>query len=226
MILKKLSDNSQPQSFANRLRRKRFERFLQLVNACPRPLNILDIGGTQKFWECMNFLPGEGVQITLLNKKRPAVSLEGFKSVRGDARDLSYYEDNSFDLVISNSVIEHVGSFEDQRQMAKEIMRVGRFYFVQTPNYYFILEPHFPIPGFQFIPRSAQIRLMTRFSLGWVKRSATSEEADEILKNFRLLRLSEIKRLFPRGIILRESLMGLTKSFMVTNFAPEDSTGK
>lgn len=55
---------------------------------------------------------------------------------------MKQFQDNEFDAVFSNSVIEHVGDYEAQRQMANEIMRVGKRYFVQTPNFYFPIEPH------------------------------------------------------------------------------------
>ena len=60
----------------------------------------------------------------------------------GDATDLSPFKDKSFDIVHSNSVIEHLYNFENQKKMASEIMRVGQKHIVQTPNKYFFLEPH------------------------------------------------------------------------------------
>ncbi|MEM2045934.1 MAG: class I SAM-dependent methyltransferase, partial [Candidatus Bathyarchaeia archaeon] len=54
----------------------------------------------------------------------------------GDARCMPF-KDKSFDVVFSNSVIEHVGNYDDQKMCAEEIRRVGKCYFVQTPNFYF-----------------------------------------------------------------------------------------
>ena len=70
----------------------------------------------------------------------------------GDAVDMPGISDGAFDVVFSNSVIEHVETYENQRRMAAEIRRVGRRYFVQTPNRHFPLEPHFLVPGFQLLP--------------------------------------------------------------------------
>jgi len=53
------------------------------------------------------------------------------------------YSDNEFDICFSNSVIELVGSFEDQRKFANEIRRVGRKLWVQTPARSFFFEPHY-----------------------------------------------------------------------------------
>lgn len=72
-----------------------------------------------------------GAKVTLLNVMPQA----GIDAVLGDARDLSRYGDGEFDVVFSNSCIGHVGGFEDQLRMAREIRRVGRRYFVQTPNH-------------------------------------------------------------------------------------------
>ena len=51
------------------------------------------------------------------------------------------FRDGAFDIVFSNAVIEHVeGGMQDR--FAKEIQRVGKRYFVATPNRWFPLETH------------------------------------------------------------------------------------
>ena len=44
-----------------------------------------------------------------------------FESVWADARDLSQFKNNEFDVVFSNSVIEHVGAIKDQEAMMREV---------------------------------------------------------------------------------------------------------
>lgn len=123
-----------------------------------RPLRLLDVGGTERFWELIEFPGADAVHVTLLNLTAQATSLPGLSSVVGDARCMDF-GDASFDVVFSNSVIEHVGGYEDQRRMADEVRRVGTHFFVQTPNKHFI-EPHFLFPFFQFLPLAVRAHLL------------------------------------------------------------------
>ena len=88
----------------------------------------------------------------------------------GDARQMPMFQDNEFDMCFSNSVIEHVGSAADQMSMAREVRRVAKGYFIQTPNAYFPLEPHFLIPGWQFASVALRARLLQLRNWGWVER--------------------------------------------------------
>jgi len=56
------------------------------------------------------------------------------------------FPDGSFDIVTSNAVLEHVGSFENQRFFVSELIRVGGRVFVTVPNRFFPLEHHTAIP--------------------------------------------------------------------------------
>jgi hypothetical protein len=194
------------------LRRRRLAWFHALIAPLPRPLRILDVGGTQAFWN--NSAAGYGVEILLLNREPAAVSGPPFSSVGGDARAMPEFADAEFDVVFSNSVIEHVGGLEDQRQMAKEIQRVGRRFFVQTPNRRFPVEPHTVFPLFQFLPLAVRISLVRRFQLGWIPRTLDARAARESVSSIRLLTRAEVTELFPGATIHRERLCGLTKSFV------------
>jgi hypothetical protein len=66
------------------------------------------------------------------------------------------FPDKSFDLVFSNAVIEHVLGQGRQAQFAREVMRVGKSWFVTTPNYWFPFESHYHLPFIQFFPRAIQ----------------------------------------------------------------------
>ncbi|MEW5873001.1 MAG: class I SAM-dependent methyltransferase [Chloroflexota bacterium] len=210
-------DNRSENSLASALRRRRLQRFLALTAHLPRPVHILDVGGEPRFWEVMGLAGQSDYDILLLNTQPQPVSQTHMCSVVGDAADLSRFAGQSFDCVFSNSVIEHLGSYARQERMAAEIQRVGKTYFVQTPNRFFPIEPHFLLPGFQFFPLAWQIWLVQRFDLGWYKRIPDPAQAQAFIRTHRLLSAAELKRLFPQGYLYHERFCVLTKSFMVTS---------
>lgn len=212
---KRVADMREADSMITRLRRRRFQLFRSLLDTLPRPIRILDVGGTQFFWHMMEYAAGEAVDITLLNLTPPDVWRPNFHSVAGDGCDMPQFADGEFDVVFSNSVIEHVGSFAAQRRMAREIRRVGRRYFVQTPNRHFPLEPHFFFPGFQFLPLEARVWLLRHFDLGWFKKIPDYQAARREVESIRLLTRAEVRELFPSATTFEERFAGLTVSFVM-----------
>ena len=212
-MLKKIADKRDEHSLAVQFRKKRFAFFTSLLSQLERPVSILDVGGAESFWKTMGMDGHDDVFITLLNLTKDDVMLPNVTSIIGDARELKY-DDHSFDVVFSNSVIEHVGSHADQRKMAKEVRRVGQRYFIQTPNRYFPLEPHFLFPLFQFLPVIVRVRLLQNFNLGWIQRTPGAAEAREIVESIRLLGKDEFLKLFPDSKLYEEKVFGMTKSFV------------
>jgi hypothetical protein len=209
-----IADNRNPKSLASRLRRRRFALFRALLEGPPRAASVLDVGGTLEFWQAMGETP-DGLTVTLLNRSVQSCSLpRGFRAVTGDARALTDFAPGAFDVVFSNSVIEHVGGFDDQQRMAAEVRRVGKRYFVQTPNRWFPIEPHFLLPYFQFYPQPVQVALTQRFALGWYPRIPEHEQAVRHVAQHRLLTAAELQRLFPDAHIHHERVAGLTKSLI------------
>lgn len=213
-LLTRLADNTNPASLANRYRRRRFELFCSLVRTVAPPYRLLDVGGTGDFWRAMEFDISNGTEIVVLNTYPEHSEDQNVRTVVGDARDMSQFGDGEFDVVFSNSVIEHVGDADDQRRMASEVQRVGRRYFVQTPNYYFPLEPHFLFPFFQFLPVEARARLLTKRALGWYPRCASLDEARHVVQTVRLLTSTELRAMFPNAKLYRERVAGMTKSLV------------
>lgn len=204
-----------PGSLADRLRKKRFKLFLELIETMPRPVKIIDVGGTALFWERMGFTGQKEINITLLNIRTDSIELPGFIMVAGDARQLKQFGDKEFDIAFSNSVIEHVGGFEDQKLMAGEMQRIGKKIFLQTPNRYFPVEPHFLFPFFQFLPLWLKVKLLMNFNLGWYERVRDEKKAVEICQSIRLMTKSELRKLFPGANIYEEKYFGFIKSYIV-----------
>lgn len=127
------------------------------------------------------------------------------------------FADDEFDVVYSNSAIEHIGDRTDQHSAADEIRRVGKRYFVQTPNFWFPLEPHFLVPGFQFLPLRWKALLLQRFNLGHIPRRPDYSSAKETVQSIRLLTPDEFHSFFPGSTMYRERFLGLTKSLMVAD---------
>ena len=214
-FLRKIANPALDNSLATKTRQKNFELFRSLVSTVPKPLKILDIGGTQYYWEKVNFLEDDDIEIILLNVSKEEINHSILKSIAGDARHLIEFQDKEFDVVFSHSVIEHVGGFDDQRKMAEEIKRVGKRYFLQTPNRFFPVETHFLFPMFQFLPLFVKVWLVSHFDIGWYKRTPDKKKALEIVTSIRLLTKNELSELFSEGSIYREKFLGLTKSFLV-----------
>jgi len=199
---------------AIRMRRKRIVLFVSLLSSLTRPLTILDVGGVQEFWQWVGLIRDD-MKIVLYNVSPAESKHSTLISMVGDARNMREFKDKEFQVVFSNSVIEHVGTYRHQRQMAEEVQRVGERYYVQTPNRYFPIEPHFLFPFFQFLPLYFRIFLVAHFNLGWRGKILDKREAVEAVKEIRLLTEKELKQLFPGAMIRREKFLGLTKSFIV-----------
>jgi 2-polyprenyl-3-methyl-5-hydroxy-6-metoxy-1,4-benzoquinol methylase len=204
-------------SVNSKFRERRFQLFISSLNKirAGKPIRILDIGGTQAFWERMNFVNEPDVHITLLNIHVEPVRYANFSSLKGDACNLSNFKDKEFDIVFSNSVIEHLFTYENQKKMAAEVRRVGRYYYIQTPNYYFPIEPHWLFPFFQFFPYSLKLFLTRNVTIG--RHEKNKDKAASLVKEVRLLNPKEMHELFTDGRAYNEKFLGMTKSITMYN---------
>ena len=220
-FLRRLANNRNPNSLANKFRRARGKLLSAELNKLSRPAKLLDVGGTESFWRDSRIDNLDGFEVLLLNLETEPVSLPNFSSLAGDAKNLSQFPDKNFDLVVSNSVIEHVGGYEDQALMAQELIRVGKRVFVQTPARHFPIEPHFLFPFFALLPLSLRVWLIRHFALGWYPQVPDPQEAREFLRFFRPLNHKEMRGFFPGFALRKERFLGLTKSYVVSG-AGED----
>ncbi|MCL4781854.1 MAG: methyltransferase domain-containing protein [Bryobacterales bacterium] len=194
-------------------RQRRMRRFAELMGV-DEETRILDVGGSPDTWRLLPFTP----RVTLLNIP---MSIEhrdrDFHWVAGDGCALPFAS-ASFDIVFSNSVIEHVGDAARQRAFAQETMRVGRRYFVQTPNAGFPVEQHLFMPFLHWLPNALQRKIVERFTV-WERVARPRPDQREFylrhyLDDVRLLRGRGLRALFPGAQLRKERVLGIAKSLI------------
>jgi SAM-dependent methyltransferase len=194
-------------------RRRRMLRFVRSLDITPRT-RVLDVGGTLDYWRLLPAPP----RVTLLNTLMASETLASASSwVAGDGRALPF-RDGAFDVVFSNSVIEHVGDSESQARFAREAMRVGRRFWVQTPNRWFPVEQHLFMPLLHWLPRSWQSALVPRLHLVHLVLRLRPDQRQfyirHYLRDIRLLDAAQLRALFPGARVVRERFCGWTKSLI------------
>ena len=188
-------------------RRKRMGKFLRWM-AVSDHTTIIDVGGTEFMWHLTNCDPS----VTIVNLKAPW-PIEGSRVVLASGLALPF-RDRSFDVCFSNSVIEHVGDARARADFAREVRRVAKRYWVQTPNRRFPLETHFVCLFLHWLPFPMTRRLIRHFSLwGWLTRASQSD-IDEALHTLILLDEREMRELFPDAKIVKERFLGMVKSLI------------
>jgi hypothetical protein len=175
---------------------------------------VLDIGGTPDNWQLIPVRP----RLVLLNMPRARADLAGtVQWVAGDGCSLPF-RDASFDVVFSNSVIEHVGGATRQEHFAREVARVGRAYWVQTPNRWFPVEQHLLTPIVHWLPKKWQGAMVRRGTVWSALTRPTPDRREfyieHFLRDIHLLSRGELARLFPGARVIRERFCGLTKSLI------------
>lgn len=192
---------------------------IRRVHAAKGAVSILDAGGRETYWNAIDrgFLEHHRVHVTLVNLPCDLGGGDNpmFTHAVGDACDLGRYPDAAFDIVHSNSVIEHVGNWHRVDAFAAEARRLAPNLFVQTPYFWFPLEPHFIKPLHHWLPKPLRASMWMRFRMGRRGRASNLGDAmrrlddEPYLLDQRMLRF-----LFPDCRILKERFLGLTKSLI------------
>jgi len=193
-------------------RKKRMKRFIQELNVSETDL-ILDVGGTPYNWDIINIKNRNRITLLNLNIPKKIKDKNNFNFVVGDGRKLNY-KDISFDIVFSNSVIEHLCSYYNQKKFAEEIRRVGKKLWIQTPNKYFFIEPHVLGIFIHWFSKKIQKKVIRYFTLWGLITRLSKKIIGDLLDEVRLLSYKEFKDLFPDCKIYKEKFMGFSKSFI------------
>lgn len=211
-----------PNSKTNQFRRARVELLNTLIAevlAQKASCSIIDIGGTLDFWRTWkDEIDWSRVSVTCANLN-PSHLDEGqetalAKMISADACDLNGIKDNAFDIAFSNSVIEHVGSWRNMVAMANEVRRVAPKYLLQTPYFWFPIEPHARTPFIHWLPQSWTYRLVMTRTNGYWPRQDNVSGAVAVVQSAQLVDFRQMQALFPDADVKRERFLGLTKSLI------------
>jgi hypothetical protein len=180
-----------------------------------REYRILDLGGSVHFWrESGLYDLVKRVDIYNISESevlRTAVD-EKFFVYFYDGRRLPVAS-GSYDLVVSNSVLEHVPP-ELRHQFVEEARRVGKRGYVQTPAFEFPVEPHFVMPFLHWLPRAIGVQLIR--IAPWALLSGHRRHVQLAYWNeIKLLTRKQLQALFPDSIIVAERVLGLPKSWLI-----------
>jgi len=192
-------------------RKKRMLKFIKVIDTKSAE-KVLDVGGTAYNWNLIDYQN----EVVLLNLTTPknTESPSNFSFVVGDGTALQY-DDGEFDVLFSNSVIEHVGTFEQQKKFALEVRRVGKKIWLQTPAKSFFIEPHYITPFIHWLPKSWQKRVLRNYSIWGLIARPTQHYIDDFVDQTRLLNFEEINEFFPDCKILKEKFLFMTKAYIV-----------
>jgi hypothetical protein len=180
-----------------------------------KKIRIVDIGGTSGFWDYWENYIHKDITITLVNLSKDAINKR--EGIVANAENLSFIKEQKYDVLFSNSLIEHLATYNNQKKFAFTATRIAKYYFIQTPAFIFPLEPHFLFPFFHWLPKTFRIFLVKRFNLGWYNKEANNKKAKKLINEIRILKKYELKVLFPQSKIIVEYLSIFPKSYIVTN---------
>jgi len=169
------------------------DRGLQLIDLYPWKSNITVVNLSSE-------------HIRLIKQHYPEIS-----AIVGDACRLPW-PDKYFDAVYSNAVIEHVGGFESQKQMAAEIMRVGKRWFVTTPNRWYPFEFHLRLPFVTWLPGHSYLWVGRIISYNHVRKKYMFGIKHDGL---RLMTARELKFCFPDSNIIKQRVTFMAETLIV-----------
>ncbi|MFB9235539.1 class I SAM-dependent methyltransferase [Plantactinospora siamensis] len=204
--------------------RRRAARAVWLSQTFPdlADMRVLDLGGRVESWATVPVRPAH---VHLVNLEPVPTDLpEWAEADHADACDLpASIRSRRYDLVFSNSVLEHVGGHEQRRRMAEAVREMAPRYWIQTPYRYFPIEPHWVAPGMQFLPVAARVAVARKWPLAYTPGKSWERAMRQVLTT-ELVGRAEMRYLFPDATIRAERLLGMTKSLIAVRTADGDAS--
>ena len=200
--------------------RRRTRRWRWLVETFPEldQMSVLDLGGSLSTWERA---PVRAKHVHVVNISKPPAEVPDWAEVeRGDACALPpHIANRRYDLVFSNSVIEHVGGHERRVRFAEAVRSLSDRYWVQTPYRYFPIEPHWLVPGLQFLPIALRARIAHKWPLVYTPGRAKAAVLHTVMWT-ELIDRTQMRHYFPDAELRAERVAGLTKSLIAVRRGP------
>ena len=198
------------QSLSGRARARRWDELLRRFPDFSE-MRVLDLGGTPDSWRLAPERPASVTTVNLMDLESWSPDIV---AVQGDACTLpASITADRFDLVFSNSLLEHVGGHVQRQRLADNVHALADRHWVQTPYRYFPVEPHWLFPGMQWLPYEARTQISLRWNRGHV-RTHTRAEAQDQVDEIDLVGISQMRRYFPDSEVWFERFAGLVKSLV------------
>jgi len=171
-------------------------------------MRVLDLGGTPGYW--LN-APVRPASVRCVNLDAADASLDS-SWIEYAVADACQPQAGEYDLVVSNSCIEHVGGHERRLRFSETVHAAADRHWVQTPYRYFPIEPHWVFPGFQFFPAPAQMQISRTWPLGHIRSTTDSAWGD--VSWVELLSVTDMRGYFSDSAIWFERWSGAVKSLV------------
>ncbi|WP_367326271.1 class I SAM-dependent methyltransferase [Streptomyces sp. HUAS ZL42] len=181
-------------------------------------MHVLDLGGVPEAWRLAPVRPAHVVTVNLDSRVLSA-DVPGVTAVVGDACALpARLATERFDLVYSNSLLEHVGGHANRVRLAETVRMMSDQHWVQTPYRYFPVEPHWLFPAFQFLPLRARAEVSRRWPFGPTRSTDLGAAVGDVAW-VELLDFTAMRQYFPHSEIWPERVVGLPKSLVAVSRA-------
>lgn len=195
------------------VRQKMFRAFMEYFRPKPET-TILDVGVTSddcfqesNYFEQLYPYPHRITCVGTEDGSHLEARYPGLTYSRVKPGEPLPFTDCAFDIVFSNAVVEHVGNRTAQAAFVRELCRVGKAFFITTPNRWFPVEHHSGLPFLHYLPAPIYRGLLrrTRYQY-WAKEA-----------HLNILTRSTLSTLFPadgRVEIKRIRLAGLCSNLI------------
>lgn len=203
-------DTESSTSLSTTARRRRWEKFAESFPAIAE-MTVLDLGGRPEYW---SNAPVQPRHVTVVNLDQHESSAAVTSLVGNACSPPPEVMSRNYDLVVSNSLIEHVGGHQQRAALAEVVAAAAPRHWIQTPYRYFPIEPHWMAPGMQFLPFAARVQMSRRWPLGHRRGNGSYDQAVGLVSEVDLIGLAQMRAYFPHSLIWKERMGGLIKSLV------------